>query len=145
MKLHVGFETSQSLIRNLIKFIHAKNTVWRINLMIESYHFGRIVVDGKEYTTDLIIFTDRVEDGWWRKVGHQLRIEDIKGVVDNGPDVLVVGTGYSALMKVSAETKKYFEERGIELIIQPTKRACETYNKLIQSGKKAVAAFHLTC
>ena len=113
--------------------------------MIESYHFGRIVVDGKEYTTDLIIFTDRVEDGWWRKVGHQLRIEDIKGVVDNGPDVLVVGTGYSALMKVPAETKRYFEERGIELIIQPTKQACETYNKLIQSGKKAVAAFHLTC
>ncbi len=113
--------------------------------MIESYDFGRIVVDGKEYTTDLIIFPDRVEDGWWRKVGHQLHIEDIEEVVDKVPDVLVVGTGYSALMKVPAETKRYIEEREIELVIQPTKRACETYNKLIQSGKKAVAAFHLTC
>jgi hypothetical protein len=113
--------------------------------VIESYDFGRIVVDGKEYTTDVIIFPDRVEDGWWRKASHQLHIEDIEEVVAKGPDLLVVGTGYSALMKVPAETKRYIEERGIKLIIQPTKQACETYNKLIQSGKNAAAAFHLTC
>jgi hypothetical protein len=114
-------------------------------MMIESYDFGRIVVDGKEYTNDLIIFPDRVEAGWWRKAGHQLHIEDIEEVVEKGPDVLVVGTGYSGLMSVVAETKRYIEERGIELIIQPTKQACETYNDLIQSGKETVAAFHLTC
>jgi hypothetical protein len=113
--------------------------------MIESYDFGRIVVDGKEYTADLIIFPDRVKAGWWRKEGHRLNIADIEEAVEERPEVLVVGTGYSGLMKVTAETKRYIEERGIEIIIQPTKQACETYNKLIQSGKKAVAAFHLTC
>ena len=113
--------------------------------MIESYDFGRIVVDGKEYTTDLIVFPDRVKAGWWRKEGHRLYIADIEEAVEEQPEVLVVGTGYSGLMKVPAETKKYIEERGIEIIIQPTKQACETYNKLIQSGKEAVAAFHLTC
>ena len=113
--------------------------------MIESYSFGRIVVDGKEYTTDLIIFSDRVKDGWWRKQGHRLHIEDIEDVVEERPDVLVVGTGYWGLMRVPAETKKYIEERGIELIIQPTKQACKTYNELIRSGKEAAAAFHLSC
>lgn len=113
--------------------------------MIESYGFGRIVVDGKEYTTDLIIFPDRVKDGWWRKQGHRLYIEDIEEVIEKRPEVLVVGTGYSGLMTVPAETKRYIEDSGMKLIIQPTKQACETYNKLIQSGKKAVAAFHLTC
>jgi len=113
--------------------------------MIESYGFGRIVVDGKEYTTDLIIFPDWVKAGWWRKEGHRLYIGDLEEVVEEQPEVLVVGTGYSGLLKVPAETKKYLEEEGIEIIIQPTKQACETYNKLIQSGKKAVAAFHLTC
>ncbi|MFQ5758385.1 MAG: Mth938-like domain-containing protein [Candidatus Bathyarchaeia archaeon] len=113
--------------------------------MIESYGFGRIVVDGKEYTTDLIIFPDRVEDGWWRKQGHRLYVEDIEEVVEERPEVFVVGTGYWGLMTVPAETKRHIEEKGIELVIQPTKQACETYNKLIQSGKQAVAAFHLTC
>ncbi len=113
--------------------------------MIESYGFGRIVVNGKVYTTDLIIFPDRVEDGWWRKEGHRLYIEDIEKAVEKSPEVFVVGTGYWGLMKVPAETKRHVEEKGIELIIQPTKQACETYNKLIQSGIKAVAAFHLTC
>lgn len=113
--------------------------------MIESYGFGRIVVDGKEYTTDLIIFPDRVEDGWWRKQGHRLYVEDIEEVVEERPEVFVVGTGYWGLMTVPAETKIYIEEKGIELIIQPTKQACKTYNKLIQSGKEAVAAFHLSC
>ena len=113
--------------------------------MIDSYDFGRIVVDGKEYTTDLIIFPDRVKDGWWRKQGHRLYIEHIEEVVEERPDVLVVGTGYWGLMRVPAETKEYIEERGIVLIIQPTKQACKTYNQLIQSGKKAVAAFHLSC
>ncbi len=113
--------------------------------MIESYSFARIIIDGKEYTTDLILFPDRVKDGWWRKEGHRLHIEDIQDVVEERPEVLVVGTGYSGLMRVPSETKKYIEERGIELIIQPTKQACKTYNKLIQSGREAVAAFHLTC
>ncbi len=113
--------------------------------MIESYSFGRIVVDGKEYTTDLIIFPDRVKDKWWRKEGHRLHIEDIEEVAEERPDVLVVGTGYSGLMRVPAETKRRIEEMGIELIIQPTKQAYKTYNKLIKSGKEAVAALHLTC
>lgn len=113
--------------------------------MIESYGFGRIVIEGKEYTTDVIIFSDRVKDGWWRKEGHRLRIEDVEEVIKERPEVLIVGTGYWGLMRVPTETKRRIEERGIELIIQPTKQACKTYNKLIQSGKDAVAAFHLAC
>ncbi|UCE43827.1 MAG: hypothetical protein JSV57_05615 [Candidatus Bathyarchaeota archaeon] len=113
--------------------------------MIEHYDFGRIIVDGKEYTDDLIIFLERVEDGWWRREGHRLYIEDIREVIEKRPEVLVIGTGYSGLMKVQAETKKHLREMGIELIIQPTKQACEAFNKTIQSGKQAVAAFHLTC
>lgn len=113
--------------------------------MIESYDFGRIMLDGKRYSSDVIIFPDRVRDGWWRKEGHRLHIEDLKEVVEAKPDVLVVGTGYSGLMKVPTEVKQRLEEKGIEVIVQPTRKACETFNQLIQSGRKAVAAFHLTC
>ena len=113
--------------------------------MIDSYDFGRIVIDGRRYTTDVIVFSDRVMDGWWRKEGHSLHIVDLKEAVREKPEVLVVGTGYSGLMKIPAETKRYVESMGIELIVQDTREACKTYNHLAESKKKTAAALHLTC
>lgn len=113
--------------------------------MIDSYDFGHIVIDGKRYTTDVIIFPERVMDGWWRKEGHRLHLEDLRSSVQEKPEVLVVGTGYSGLMKVPSEVREYLESRGIELIVQNTKEACITFNRLIQSRRKIVAALHLTC
>lgn len=112
--------------------------------MINSYDFGRIVVDGKAYTNDVIIFPDKVKDNWWRKEGHALHIEDIETVVEDNPEVLIVGTGKYGILKVLPETKKYIESKGIELIVEPTDKACEMYNE-VSKDKKAVAALHLTC
>jgi len=113
--------------------------------MIDSYDFGRIVIDGKKYTSDVIIFPNRVMSGWWRKEGHQLYVNDLSEVLKEKVEVLVVGTGYSGLMKVSVETRDFIKKEGFELIIQPTQEACKTYNGLVKSGKKVVAALHLTC
>ncbi len=112
--------------------------------MIDSYEFGRIVINGKRYNSDLIVFPDKVRDGWWRKEGHRLHVEDLKDVLEAKPEVLVVGTGYSGLMTVPPETRKYVESEGIELIAQRTAEACKTFNRLVQS-RKVVAALHLTC
>lgn len=112
--------------------------------MIDSYDFGRIVINGKRYNGDLIVFSDKVRDGWWRKEGHRLHVEDLKDVLEAKPEVLVVGTGYSGLMTVPPETRKYVESEGIELIAQNTAEACETFNRLVKS-RKVVAALHLTC
>jgi hypothetical protein len=112
--------------------------------MIDSYDFGRIVINGKRYNSDLIVFSDRVRDGWWRKEGHRLHVEDLKDVLEFKPEVLVVGTGYSGLMRIPLETRKYVESEGIEFLAQKTAEACETFNRLVKS-RKVVAALHLTC
>ena len=112
--------------------------------MIESYNFGKIAIDGKHYTTDVIIFPDHVQDGWWRKEGHRLSIEDLKDVMQARPETLIVGTGYYGSMKVPNEVREYFASLKIELVVQGTMEACETYNRLA-SLKRVVAAFHLTC
>ena len=111
-------------------------------MRIDSYDFSRIVVDGKAYTSDVIIFPDKVKDNWWRKEGHALHIEDIESVVKENLEVLIVGTGNYGLLEVLPETKKYIESKGIELIVEPTDKACEIYNE-ISEDKKAVAAFTL--
>ncbi len=112
--------------------------------MIDSYDFGRIVINGKRYSSDLIVFPDKVRDGWWRKEGHRLHVEDLKDVLEVKPEVLVVGTGYSGLMRVPPETRRYVESEGIEFVAQKTAEACETFNRLVKS-RKVVAALHLTC
>jgi len=112
--------------------------------MIDSYDFGRIVIDGKRYTTDLIVFSDRVRDGWWRKEGHSLRVKDLDEALRDNPEVLIVGTGYSGLMEVPAQTRDYVKSKGIELIAQKTSEACKTFNRLVKS-RRVVAALHLTC
>lgn len=112
--------------------------------MIESYGFGRITINGKQYTSDVIIFPDHVLEGWWRKEGHKLSIEDLKDVLEAKPEVLVVGTGYYGFMKVPSEVKEYLTSKKIELIVQGTKEAYKSYNR-IASTKRVIAAFHLTC
>ena len=112
--------------------------------MIDSYDFGRIVINGKSYNNDLIVFPAKIREGWWRKEGHRLQVEDLKDISEAKPEVLVVGTGYSGMMRIPPETKKYIESEGIELIAQKTAEACKTFNRLVKS-RKVVAALHITC
>jgi len=74
--------------------------------MIDSYYFGHIIVDGKEYASDVIIFPDRVKAGWWRIEGHALHIEDIEDVIGEKPEVLIIGTGYVGMIRVLSETEE---------------------------------------
>jgi hypothetical protein len=112
--------------------------------MIESYDFGRIVIDGRQFGSDVVIFPDRIDGNWWRKEGHTLSADDVKEIVEAKPEVLVVGTGYSGLMKIHPQTEQYLQSSGIELIAARTEKACKIYNELFKS-RRVVAAFHLTC
>lgn len=112
---------------------------------IEDYDFGRIIVNGKSYKSDIIIFWDKVRSGWWRREGHTLHVEDIADIIDENPDVIVIGTGAYGLMNVLPETENYIKSKGVKLIVKKTKEACKIFNKLSREGKKVVAALHLTC
>ena len=62
---------------------------------IESYSPGRIVVDGVEHHTDVIVLPDRVLGDWWRRDGHSLVIEDLGDVLEELPQRLILGCGYA--------------------------------------------------
>ena len=54
-------------------------------MKIEHYSFGNITIDGQTYTSDVIIYPERVDASWWRKEGHNLQIEDLAGVIKAEP------------------------------------------------------------
>ncbi len=77
-------------------------------------------------------------------------IDDLEDVLNQKPDVVVVGTGNPGLMRVLSETEKLIKSKGIRLVVQPTKEACQTYNQLSSSRSagsigKVIALLHLTC
>lgn len=115
-------------------------------MKIEHYSFGRLVVEGVAYTSDVIIHADgRVEDGWRRRRGHELVPEDLPEVLADAPRRLVVGTGAGGLMSVSTGFAEACRSRGINVEVLPTGDAVARFNELAEAGDEVAACFHLTC
>ena len=112
--------------------------------MVDSYSFGRMEISGKIYTSDLIVFPNKINPSWWRKTGHRLCLEDLQEIFEEKFDVLIVGTGYSGLMKVDKDVIQHAKSTGFDIIIENTKKAVELFN-VISEKKNTIAAFHLTC
>jgi len=71
---------------------------------------------------------------------HFVGFSEIEGLLKEGPDVLIIGTGYNNLVQV---------EEGIAampaIVILPTPQAVRRYNELRDKGKRVAAIIHSTC
>jgi len=113
--------------------------------MIDEYQFGKIVIKGNVYTSDIIIFGDTIRDKWWRNKGHELCVSDIQQAIDEfDPAIVVVGTGKFGILKILSETESFLQSRQVRLVGKKTEQACKIYNDLLGSDK-VLGAFHLTC
>ena len=101
-------------------------------------------ISGEIYTSDLIVFPNRIDASWWRKTGHRLCMDDLHEILEEKFDVLIVGTGYRGLMEVDKEVVQHAKFAKFDLIIEKTPKAVELFNTLCNQ-KKTIAAFHLTC
>jgi hypothetical protein len=110
---------------------------------IDSYSFGRIVIDGKMYVNDVLIFPGRVVSPWWRKEGHSLHMNDLEEVFSEKPDVLVIGKGYYSNMDVPDDLVQELAVEGIRVVVKNTAEAVGVFN--ILNFPRKVAALHLTC
>lgn len=111
--------------------------------LIEQYGFGRIVVDGVLYKRDVIIDSGGVRV-WWRKSGHLVVPGDLAGIVNGQPSLVVFGTGKFGLMRLSPEVREYLNERGVEFVALPSKKAWRLYNDN-RLERVTTGCFHLTC
>ena len=113
---------------------------------IESYSPGRIVIDGVEHHTDVIVLPDRVLGDWWRRDGHSLVIEDLDDVLEELPQRLILGCGYAERLQPERSVIEALRERGVKVEPLPTDQAVERFEELEARDPAAVAAaLHLTC
>ncbi len=113
-------------------------------MKIDSYSFGRIVINGEIYTSDVVIYGDRVDSAWWRREGHRLHPDDLADVLKACPEILVIGTGYAGVMTVPKETREHIRSKGIDVEVERTGKAVDRFN-VLQAKKHVIAALHITC
>ncbi len=113
-------------------------------MKIGRYSFGRITIGGRVFTNDVIILPDRVLSPWWRREGHRLCVDDLPEAIAANPEIILIGTGYYASMKVPAEVMKTLTKRGIDVRVMTTADAAEAFNGL-HPDRHVVACLHLSC
>ena len=114
--------------------------------MIDSYSFGKMIINGKTFRKDLIILPDgTVLTPWQRKSGHRLELSDLEAVLDSQTKILVIGTGKPGLMRPHATLVADLQEKGITAMVMSSQQAAEKYNALAGGSDAVAACFHLTC
>ena len=113
--------------------------------MIEACSFGSMVIGGRNFSSDLVIYPDgRVVDNWRRERGHRFSLNDIALLIESEPEVIVAGTGTRGLMKPKAGLAELLSQKNIVFLSAPNQKAMNLYNEKI-IRKKAGACFHLFC
>lgn len=112
-------------------------------MKLTGYHFGRIEVDGVLYEHDLAVTPTEVRE-WRRREGHAVHPEDLELALAAGPQVLVIGTGFSGMLRVTREAERALRDRKVELVAERTAEAVEAFNELSPS-RRTCALLHLTC
>lgn len=114
--------------------------------MIDATSFGSMTIDGRTYHSDLIILPDgTVRDGWRRRSGHVLDIDDLADLMVAVPRLIVAGTGVSGRMRPAPALAGLLADRGVELITAPTVAATQIYNSRFKAVAGVGGCFHLTC
>jgi len=102
--------------------------------------FGLLVYSAIPFpAVDLVIHTNGLPSLRGSKA-HFVGFSEIEGLLKEGPDVLIVGTGYDNLVQVEEEIAAL-----PAVVILPTPQAIRRYNELRDEGKRVAAIIHSTC
>jgi hypothetical protein len=111
--------------------------------------FGSITIEGITYDHDLVIRADGKIKKRKKKLskkihgtGHLLSIDEIRYVLKNGGEQIIVGAGQEGELDLSKETKQYLDEKGIKYEVLPTPGAIVRWN---ECEGLAAGLFHVTC
>ena len=117
--------------------------------MIERVEFGRITVNGIDYTHDIVIYpSGKIEKRkkWISKnkhgTSHKLDPDELKEYMGEDFNVLVVGTGIYGILSLLPESKELM--KGKKVIERPTQEAIKIFNDL-RKEERVLGIFHITC
>ena len=105
--------------------------------------FGELVVDGKVYYSDMIVWWDG-ECEFVAK-DHMLDMKVFSRLLRKKPVAVVIGTGEHGRVRISDHVRHVAGDRKVKLLEDTSEKAVEIFNGLAGTGKKVVAFIHTTC
>ena len=110
---------------------------------INKTSFGQIIIDLRKYDYDVWIFPDDTVKR--RTSDHEFTREEFELMAQKSPEIIVIGTGQSGLVKVLDETKNAARDKKIRLMIGKTPDIVKVFNDLKKEKKRIAAVVHVTC
>jgi len=112
---------------------------------IDEFKFGEMSIDGKTYFSDIMIWWDGRVEMVEKPEMHEIGINELAMLLQNDPDIIVIGTGIKRIIRVLPEVTQSCRDKKIKLYSDPTPKAAEFFNGLCAQEKRAAGFFHLTC
>ena len=116
---------------------------------IDATKFGSITIAGEVYDYDVQIGLDGQVKKRKKKLSsevygtsHTISLAEAKHVYDKGAERLIVGTGQTGLVELSAEAVAYLKEKDCKVKLLPTPQAIDAWN---EAKGAVIGLFHVTC
>ena len=110
---------------------------------IKKVAFGDIEINDEVFNKeDFFLFWDGIEVA---EKTHEPSLRDFEEMMLREPDVVIIGTGFNSLVKVSKEIREKAKKDNIEMHTLPTPDALKLFKELTKKGKKVAARIHTTC
>lgn len=116
---------------------------------IDELIFGSIVVEGKKYRRDILIFADgtvkKRKSGFLMFGSHKIKKQELEELSQGQPEIIIVGTGTNGAARVVPEVESWAKGKNLSLLVQPSYDAVARLNELGEQKKKVAALIHITC
>lgn len=117
---------------------------------IERVSWGKVKVDGQTYHQVLIVGDEVIERDKQKLeklfgTTHQITDWERKKLLSGSPEIILIASGWSGILKVDEEFKKQIGKTRVELRTILTPKIVAEYNRLVGEGRKVNALVHTTC
>ena len=116
-------------------------------VVIDSTKFGSITINGRTYYEEdnYIVFWDGEIKGLHTAERHLFGRPELEMILKKNPEIVIVGTGISGLLRVSEDARSLCRGKEVELVEIVSKKAVIKFNESINQEKKVAAFIHVTC
>ena len=116
---------------------------------IDELTFGSIIVEGKKYRRDILIFADgtvkKRKGGFFMFGSHKIKKQELEELSQGQPETIIVGTGTNGAANIAPDAQSWAKGKDPSLLVQPSYDAVASLNELIEQKKKVAALIHITC
>ena len=116
---------------------------------IDELTFGSIIVEGKKYCRDVLIFADgtikKRKGGFLMFGSHKIKNQELEELSQSQPETIIVGTGTNGAAHITPEAESWAKGKNLSLLVQPSYDAIARLNELAEQRKKVADLIHITC